>query len=51
MGYKTTIQLDSETREDLNAVGERGETYNDILKRLIKEHKELSRYRTVGTVK
>jgi uncharacterized membrane protein YgaE (UPF0421/DUF939 family) len=31
----TTIQLEPETREKLKRLGEKGETYNDIILRLI----------------
>ncbi|MCD6248130.1 MAG: hypothetical protein J7J17_01570 [Hadesarchaea archaeon] len=31
----TTIQIEPETREKLRMIGEKGETYNDIILRLI----------------
>jgi hypothetical protein len=31
----TTIQLEPETREKLKMIGEKGETYNDIILKLI----------------
>jgi len=35
----TTIQLTAETREKLKELGKKGETYEDIILRLIKEKK------------
>ena len=32
----TTIQVDTETRDTLKALGKKGETYNDIIRKLIK---------------
>jgi hypothetical protein len=34
---KTTIQIDVTTRDKLNAIGKRGESYDEIIKRLIKQ--------------
>lgn len=31
----TTIQIEKETREELKKLGQKGETYNDILERMI----------------
>jgi predicted CopG family antitoxin len=36
----TTIQLSKETREKLKEIGKMGETYDDVIKRLIKTAKE-----------
>ena len=36
----TTIQLLIETRDELKALGSKGETYDEIIKRLIKVYKE-----------
>ena len=36
----TTIQLSKETREQLKELGKMGETYDDVIKRLIKKAKE-----------
>lgn len=36
----TTIQLSKETRERLKEFGKMGETYDDVIKRLIKIAKE-----------
>jgi len=36
----TTIQLLTETRDELKALGSKGETYDEIIKRLIKTYKE-----------
>jgi hypothetical protein len=33
---KTTIAVDTDVAEALNKLGQRGETYNDILKRVLK---------------
>jgi predicted CopG family antitoxin len=33
----TTIQLELEVRKRLQSLGKKGETYNDIIKRLIKK--------------
>ncbi len=32
----TTIQLSEETREELKKLGKKGDTYDDIIKRLLK---------------
>lgn len=32
---KTTIQIEKDVREGLKALGKKGETYGDIIKRLI----------------
>ena len=32
---KTTIQIDKSTRDKLNAIGKRGETYDQIINRLL----------------
>jgi hypothetical protein len=37
---KTTIQLLVETRDDLESLGSKGETYDEIIKRLIKAYRE-----------
>ena len=36
----TTIQLSKETREKLKDIGKMGETYDDVINRLIKTVKE-----------
>ena len=36
---KSTIQLDREVIEKLSALGKKGDTYNDIIKRLLDEKK------------
>lgn len=36
----TTIQLSKETRDQLKEFGKMGETYEDVLRRLIKKAKE-----------
>jgi predicted CopG family antitoxin len=36
----TTIQISKETREKLADIGKKGETYDDIIKKLIKKAKE-----------
>jgi hypothetical protein len=36
----TTIQILIETRDELKALGSKGETYDEIVKRLVKEHRE-----------
>jgi hypothetical protein len=37
---KTTIQVEEETREKLKNIGKKGESYDDIINRLLKLHKE-----------
>ena len=32
---KTTIQIETSTRDKLNAIGKRGETYDEIINRLL----------------
>lgn len=34
----TSIRLDSEVRDMLKDIGKKGETYSDIIKRLVREH-------------
>ena len=41
MSQLTTIAIKKETREMLKKYGTKGETYNDILQRLIKEYKKV----------
>ena len=41
----TTIVLEKEVRDDLKGLGKKGETYNDILKRLIENEKKSSKNR------
>lgn len=36
----TSIQVSKETRELLRGLGRKGETYNDIITRLLKEREE-----------
>jgi hypothetical protein len=36
----TTIQILTETRDDLMALGSKGETYDGIIKKLVKAYKE-----------
>ena len=38
---KTNIQISKDTRADLQAQGKMGETYDDVIQRLIKELVEL----------
>jgi len=33
---KTTIAIEKSTRDKLNAIGKRGETYDEIINRLLK---------------
>ncbi len=37
MGEITTIQVDKELRDILKRMGRKGDTYNDIIRRLIKK--------------
>jgi hypothetical protein len=36
----TTIQILTETRDELKSLGSKGETYNEIIKRLIRTYAE-----------
>jgi len=36
----TSIRVEKETRDKLDALGKRRESYNEIIKRLIDEHEE-----------
>ena len=36
MAMITTIKIEIETKEKLNQIGNKGETYNDILEKLLK---------------
>lgn len=35
--YKTTIEVDKDVREALKAAGVKGESYSDIIRRIMKE--------------
>lgn len=37
--YKTTIEVDKDVREALKTVGAKGESYSDIIRRVLKERK------------
>jgi len=39
----TTIQISREVRDELRELGKMGETYDDVIKRLIKIAKEVER--------
>jgi len=39
-GEVTTIQVKKETREELKAIGGKGETYDEIIQRLLQKNKE-----------
>jgi predicted CopG family antitoxin len=39
----TTIQLSKQTREKLKEIGKMGETYDDVINRLIKNAKEFEK--------
>jgi len=39
----TTIQVSKETREELKALGSKGETYDEIIRKLIKHKKECNK--------
>lgn len=39
----TTIQIDQDAKDDLNNIGKKGETYNDIIIRLIKKSRWLEK--------
>ena len=39
----TTLRVSKELRNMLNKIGERGETYEDIIRRLLKNYKEVKR--------
>lgn len=38
MSETTTIQITTETRDELKAIGKMGESYNEVIWRLIAEH-------------
>ena len=40
MSEITTIKVKKETREQLASIGRKGETYEDIIQRLLKYYKE-----------
>jgi len=40
MAEITTIQLSKETRDQLKELGKKGETYDDIIRRLMEKAKE-----------
>lgn len=40
MSMVKLVKLKDETHAELNEIGLRGETFDDIIKRLIREHKE-----------
>lgn len=37
---KTSIQLEEETRDKLKSIGKKGESYDTIINRLLKDYKE-----------
>jgi hypothetical protein len=37
---KTSIQIEEETRDKLKDIGKKGESYDTIINRLLKDHKE-----------
>jgi len=37
---KTTLSVSKETKEELNKIGRKGETYDEIIQRLIKVYKK-----------
>ncbi len=41
----TTIQIDLEVREELRALGRMGESYNDVIKRLLAAARHLEAFR------
>jgi len=41
----TTIVIERETRDKLKKIGKKGETYNDIIKRLIENNETKQYYR------
>jgi hypothetical protein len=51
----TTIQIDRKTKEILNKVGRKGETYDDVIKRILKSHEYVmfmeEQYRILDTEK
>ena len=38
---KTTISINTEVKDAINEFGKKGETYSDILKRILKKAKEM----------
>jgi len=44
----TTIQVLIETRNELQSLGSKGETYDDIIKRLIEVYKEKQKITRIG---
>ncbi|MBT3463835.1 hypothetical protein HOD20_07605 [archaeon] len=38
---KTTISINTEVKDEINEFGKKGETYSDILKRILKKAKEM----------
>jgi hypothetical protein len=40
MSENTTIQITTDTRDELRTIGKMGDDYNKVIKKLIKEHKE-----------
>jgi hypothetical protein len=51
----TTIQIDRKTKEILNRVGRKGETYDDVIRRILKSHEYImfmeEQYRILDTEK
>ena len=37
---RTTVELSKETRDQLKDLGKKGETYDEIVRKLIQEHEE-----------
>ena len=44
MSQVTTIQIQKDTRDRLREIGHKGETYDNLLRRLIKAAKEIEFY-------
>ncbi|WP_410507505.1 hypothetical protein RSJ42_11880 [Methanosarcina hadiensis] len=40
MPETTTIQITTETRDELRSIGRMGDDYNKVIRQLIEEHKE-----------
>lgn len=40
MSETTTIQITTETRDELRSIGRMGDDYNKVIRQLIEEHKE-----------
>jgi guanylate kinase len=50
MGEVTTIQITPQTRQELRDLGRKGETYNDLIQRLIHLAREIEFFKEIDRI-